>query len=144
LWRAQTCLLGQWGVGNGQWEEEEERGRGGVGVRGLGARWPQTPARLEEGEKRGTRACGGGWALVGRGSSSYIVVVIMRDEDSKTAWNAASDARGAPVLQPEPACRCGRPLKADGAISESIRYSAYGEATVYPFVNGDYNGDPTE
>ena len=35
LWRAQGCLLRQWGVGNGQWEEEEERGRGGVGVRGL-------------------------------------------------------------------------------------------------------------
>ncbi len=68
--------------------------RGGVfrhlrGVRGSGARWPQAPARLEEEEKRGTEGCGGGSALAGRGSSSYIVVVIMRDRDANTVWDAA-------------------------------------------------------
>ncbi len=30
--------------------------------------------------------------LAGRGSSSYIGAVIMRDQDAKTAWDAASDA----------------------------------------------------
>jgi RHS repeat-associated protein len=43
---------------------------------------------LKRGEE-GHRGCGGGWALVGKGSSSYIVVVIMRDEDANTLWDAA-------------------------------------------------------
>jgi hypothetical protein len=36
LWRAQGCLLRQWGVGNGQWEEEEGEAEG-MGVRGFSA-----------------------------------------------------------------------------------------------------------
>jgi hypothetical protein len=32
-------------------------------------------------------------------------------------------------------------LKGDSAVSEWVRYSACGEATVYPFVNGDFDAD---
>jgi hypothetical protein len=77
-------------MGSGEWAMGRGGGEGaGVGVRGLVAQWPQAPARLEEGEKRGTGGCGGDSALVGRGSSSYILGVIMRDEDANTLWDAA-------------------------------------------------------
>ena len=70
------------------------------------------------------------------------MVVIMRDEDANTLWDAASEAT---LEERRYYCQNWRAdsvalLTAGGDVSEWVRYSAYGEATVYPFVNGDYDG----
>ena len=63
--------------------------------------------------------------LAGRGSSSYIDSVIMRDEDANTAWDAASDAT---LEERRYYCQNWRAdvvalLKSGGDLSEWIRYS---------------------
>jgi hypothetical protein len=68
--------------------------------------------------------------------------VIMRDRDANTVWDAASDAT---LEARRYCCQNWRAdvvalLKGDGAVSEWVRYSACGEATVCPFVNGDFDG----
>ena len=64
---------------------------GGAGAR-FGCSVASNAGPAGRGGEEGHRGCGGGSVLAGRGSSSYIVVVIMRDEDANTAWTAASDA----------------------------------------------------
>ena len=64
------------------------------------------------------------------------MVVIMREKDANTLWDAASDAT---LEERRYYCQNWRAdvdalLKGDGAVSEWVRYSAYGEATVYPMV----------
>ncbi len=81
--------------------------------------------------------------LAGRGTSSYIDSVIMRDKDANTAWDAASDATLEERRYYVQNWRADvvALLTAGGDVSEWVRYSAYGEATVYPFVNGDFDAD---
>jgi hypothetical protein len=81
----------------------------------------------------------------GRGGSSYIDSVILRDKDANTAWNAASDG----VLEERrnylQNWRADVVAIADGAGRpvEYVRYSSYGEAVAYQAADVNMDGSVT-
>ena len=81
--------------------------------------------------------------LDGRGASSYIDTVILRDKDANTAWSAASDG----VLEERTYyCHNWRGdvsvlITDTGAMVEWVRYSSYGVPFGLPKGDTDSDGD---
>ena len=80
--------------------------------------------------------------LGGRGGSSYIDSVIFRDRDADEPWTSASDGA---LEERRFYCQNWRAdvvavTRSDGAPWEFVRYSAYGEPTVYPVADVNRDG----
>ncbi|MBX3410573.1 MAG: hypothetical protein KF859_11890 [Phycisphaeraceae bacterium] len=80
--------------------------------------------------------------LGGRGGSSYIDSVILRERDADEPWTSASDGA---LEERRFYCQNWRAdvvavTRSDGAPWEFVRYSAYGEPTVYPLADVNRDG----
>ncbi|GJQ29735.1 MAG: hypothetical protein HBSAPP03_16190 [Phycisphaerae bacterium] len=81
--------------------------------------------------------------LGGFGGSSYIDSIILRDADERDDWAAAGDGT---LEERRYFCQNWRAdvvavTKSDGTPLEYVRYSSYGEPTVYPVADLDMDGD---
>jgi hypothetical protein len=78
----------------------------------------------------------------GRGGSSYIDSVIMRDRDEKSGWTAASDGTLEERVFYVQNWRSDvvALVNAAGAPLEEVRYTAYGTPSVHPIADVDGDG----
>ena len=84
--------------------------------------------------------------LGGRGGSSYVDAIVLRDKDANTAWGAASDG----VLEERIYyCQNWRHdvvalVESTGELVEQVRYSPYGVPFGLPAADADSDGDVDE